>query len=94
MVVVVAYAKELLDMFGAFWYWPLGDCLYFIWVHVYMALPDNVTKVFDQAFLEFVFFYILQTESPCVNSQIFCKDEPHSLPCSYCKLTGHQDKWS
>ena len=46
-VVVVAHTQELLDMFGAYWCKPLCDCQYFTWVHTHMAVPDNVTKVFN-----------------------------------------------
>ena len=40
-------------MFGGCWCRLLGDCLCFTWVHTYMALPNNVTKIFNQVFFKF-----------------------------------------
>ena len=54
-VVVFTYTEELLDIFVHIGAWPLGDYLYITWVHMHMAFPSSITKVFDQVFSKFTF---------------------------------------
>ncbi len=53
--VEIAEAEKASDIFYSEWHGPLGDTLYFRWVHLYLSLPNDDPEVFDFSLVKLTF---------------------------------------
>src|SRR4051794_28009770 len=56
--VVATNTQERFDIFHCFWYSPLSDGLYLLWVDAYAVSRDDVAKKFNFLLHKFTFFQL------------------------------------
>ncbi len=63
--VKIAEAKEASDIFHGERHGPLGDALYFCWVHLHFSLSNDNSKVFDFFLVELALLGFQKEVVPC-----------------------------